>query len=66
MKGLITVFGIVTSALLLTSCVVQQHPVRRGMPPGHAKRIHVYEKRGHGHHKHKGHHGRGRGHGHHR
>lgn len=60
--------------IVLSSCVVHE---RRGMPPGHAKRgyggsaryyapghakrVYIYEDRGHHHHR-----GRGHGHGHHR
>ncbi|MCJ8153480.1 hypothetical protein MKJ01_06845 [Chryseobacterium sp. SSA4.19] len=63
MKGLLTAAGIAAASLLLTSCVVHDHPGRRGMPPGHAKKIYRHDKggHGHGHHKH-----RGRGHEHHR
>lgn len=44
--------------IVLSSCVVHE---RRGMPPGHAKRVYIYEDRGHHHHR-----GHGHRHGHHR
>ncbi|WP_332452796.1 hypothetical protein [Chryseobacterium aquaticum] len=52
--------GVITTALMLTSCIVHDHPGRRGRPPGHTKKVYIYEKRGHGHghHKHRGHRGR--------
>lgn len=55
--------GISTIILMLISCVVHEHHGRRGRPPGHARKVYIYEKKGpgHGH----GHH-RGRGHRHHR
>ncbi|WP_326983711.1 hypothetical protein VUJ46_03980 [Chryseobacterium sp. MYb264] len=63
MKGLIKMLGISTIILMLISCVVHEHHGRRGRPPGHARKVYIYEKKGpgHGH----GHH-RGRGHRHHR
>ncbi|KPE50678.1 hypothetical protein [Chryseobacterium indologenes] len=71
MKGLIKMAGVVTVMLMLTSCVVHDHHVRR-VPPGHAKKMYGgsarYYAPGHvkkrvyyydddrGHrHKHKGH-----------
>ena len=52
--------GVITTVLMLTSCIVHDHPGRRGRPPGHTKKVYIYEKRGdgHGHHKHRGHRGR--------
>jgi len=60
MKGLMKIAGVITTALMLTSCIVHDHPGRRGRPPGHTKKVYIYEKRGHGHghHKHRGHRGR--------
>lgn len=45
--------GVITTALMLTSCIVHDHP-------GHTKKVYIYEKRGHGHghHKNRGHRGR--------
>jgi len=55
--------GVFTVMLMLTSCVVHEPHGRRGRPPGHARKVYIYEKKGHGH----GHgHHRGRGHGRHR
>ncbi|KMQ67309.1 hypothetical protein ACM39_14250 [Chryseobacterium sp. FH2] len=60
MKGLIKVVGVTTVMLMLTSCVVHEHYGRRGRPPGHTKKVYIYEKRGnghsHGHHRGRGHH----------
>lgn len=63
MKSLIKIVGVATVMLMMTSCIVHEHHGRRGMPPGHAKKVYIYEKRGHGpgHGHHKGH-----GHGRHR
>lgn len=60
MKGLMKIAGVITTALMLTSCIVHDHPGRRGRPLGQVKKVYMYEKRGHGHghHKHRGHRGR--------
>ncbi len=59
MKGLIKVVGLTTVMLMLTSCVIHEHHGRR-LPPGHVKKVYIYEKRGNGHYK-----NRGNGHRHH-
>ncbi|MFC3157719.1 hypothetical protein SAMN05443633_10459 [Chryseobacterium arachidis] len=59
MKGLIKIFGVVIVASMLTSCIVHEHHGRRGLPPGQAKKVYIYQKGGNGHGHHKGH---GRGH----
>ncbi|MCS4304619.1 hypothetical protein [Chryseobacterium sp. BIGb0232] len=73
MKSMLKIAAAGVIALMISSCVVHE---RRGVPPGHAKRVYggsaryyapghvkkvyIYEDRGH-HHR-----GRGHGHGHHR
>lgn len=54
MKGLIKIVGVTTVMLMLTSCIVHEHHGRR-VPPGHAKRVYIYEKGGKGQYKHRGH-----------
>lgn len=61
MKGLIKVVGAAIVMLMLTSCIIHEHHGRR-VPPGHAKRIYIYEKGGHGNGHYKN---RGNGHRHH-
>ncbi|REC65988.1 hypothetical protein DRF59_14465 [Chryseobacterium flavum] len=72
MKSMFKIVGAGVVMLMLSSCVVHEHHVRR-MPPGHAKKVYggsaryyapgqvkkvyIYDDRGHHHHK-----GRGRGH----
>jgi len=53
MKGLIKIVGVTTVMLMLTSCVIHE-PHGRRVPPGHAKKVYIYEKRGNGHYKHRG------------
>jgi len=38
MKGLIKIVGVITVMLMMTSCVVHDHHVRR-LPPGQAKKV---------------------------
>lgn len=53
MKGLIKIVGVTTVMLMLTSCVIHE-PHGRRIPPGHAKKVYIYEKTGNGHYKHRG------------
>jgi hypothetical protein len=48
MKGLIKIVGITAVMMMMTSCIVHEHHGRRGMPPGQAKKVYIYEKKGPG------------------
>ncbi|WP_299177283.1 hypothetical protein [uncultured Chryseobacterium sp.] len=39
MKGLIKIVGVVMVLFMLSSCIVHEHHGRRGLPPGHAKKV---------------------------
>ncbi|WP_346985300.1 hypothetical protein [Chryseobacterium sp. POE27] len=57
MKNLIKIVGL-TAIMMMTSCIVHEHHGRRGMPPGQAKKVYIYERgpgHGHGHGHHRGH-----------
>ncbi|RNA62510.1 hypothetical protein D1631_11475 [Chryseobacterium nematophagum] len=62
MKRMIKITGFIITVSMLLSCVVHDHSQGRSVPPGHVKKVYVYEKKGHGHHRHH----KYRKHGHHR